>query len=162
MPHKPWWHGTRGEWYLPVQALLLSLILLAPFLPVGQGAWPAPLSIAARLAGLALSGTGLLLALAAMLRLGSNLSALPHPTDDATLVDTGVYRLVRHPIYAGIIAGSFGWGLLANSLLAMLLSGVLFVFFDIKSRREERMLRARFPDYGRYQARVRKFIPFIY
>ena len=36
------------------------------------------------------------------------------------------------------------------------------MFFDIKSRREERWLMARFPAYASYRKRVRKLIPLIY
>ena len=94
--------------------------------------------------------------------LGANLSALPHPKDGAVLVESGVYGLVRHPIYAGLILAAAGWGLLTNSPWALLLAGVLLVFFDIKSRREEGQLAARFPAYAAYRRRVRKFFPFIY
>ena len=52
-------------------------------------------------------------------------------------------------------------GFLAFWLLAA--SGVvLFIFFDLKSRREEFWMRQKLANYGNYQARVRKLIPFIY
>jgi protein-S-isoprenylcysteine O-methyltransferase Ste14 len=51
---------------------------------------------------------------------------------------------------------------LTNSLLAMLLTGVLLIFFDIKSRREEKWLQDKYSNYTAYQKRVRKLIPFIY
>ena len=79
-----------------------------------------------------------------------------------TLVRGGPYALVRHPIYAGLIIGALGWALLTNSLAALALAVVLLVFFDIKARREERQLAARFPGYAAYQRRVRKFFPFLY
>jgi protein-S-isoprenylcysteine O-methyltransferase Ste14 len=97
-----------------------------------------------------------------VLGLGRNLSALPHPKDEATLVDAGLYGLMRHPIYSGLIAGCFGWALLNNSLLTLALAAGVFVFFDVKARREERALAARFPGYEDYRRRVRRFVPFIY
>ena len=39
---------------------------------------------------------------------------------------------------------------------------VLFVFLDLKSRREERLLIERFPEYVDYPRRVRKLVPFVY
>jgi protein-S-isoprenylcysteine O-methyltransferase Ste14 len=39
---------------------------------------------------------------------------------------------------------------------------MLFLFLDLKSRREERWLCAKFPDYPAYQRRVRRLIPFVY
>ena len=67
-----------------------------------------------------------------------------------------------HPIYSGVILGSFGWGLMNNSLLTLLLVLILFVFFDLKSRREERWLSEKYANYVTYQVRVRKLIPLIY
>ena len=51
-------------------------------------------------------------------------------------------------------AGMFGMGLA--------LAAVVLVFFDIKSRREERWLMAKFPEYAGYRRRVRKHIPYLY
>ena len=161
MAQAPWWKGTRGEWYVIVQFLLFALILLAPLAP-GQPGWPGLAGLAARGLGLLLGLAGGALALAGLLHLGPNLSVLPHPKDDAALVEAGAYALVRHPIYAGLIIGALGWALLTNSLLALGLAAVLLVFFDVKSRREERQLVARFPSYADYRRRVRKFFPFIY
>jgi protein-S-isoprenylcysteine O-methyltransferase Ste14 len=115
-----------------------------------------------RVVGLVLGGIGMLLALGGLFALGTNLSPLPHPKEGAPLVETGVYGVVRHPIYSGLILGAAGWALLHGSLLTLVLAGVLFVFFDIKSRREERWLARQFPAYERYRTRVRKLIPFIY
>jgi protein-S-isoprenylcysteine O-methyltransferase Ste14 len=39
---------------------------------------------------------------------------------------------------------------------------VLALFFDAKARREERWLRQRFSEYARYEARVRRFLPWVY
>ena len=82
--------------------------------------------------------------------------------DDATLIESGLYGWVRHPIYCGLILAAFGWGLLVQGWLTLLWAAVLLIFFDIKSRREEAWLLARFPAYADYRRRVRKLIPFIY
>jgi protein-S-isoprenylcysteine O-methyltransferase Ste14 len=49
-----------------------------------------------------------------------------------------------------------------NSWLTILLALLLFVFFDIKSRREEKALSAKFSAYAAYQQRVRKLLPYLY
>jgi protein-S-isoprenylcysteine O-methyltransferase Ste14 len=122
MPNSPWWKGTRGEWYFVVQLVLLGLILFAPFMP-GQPVWPPPGALIARGLGLLLGLAGFALAMAGLLGLGANLSPLPHPKDDTTLVEGGAFAMVRHPIYVGLISGSLGWALLTNSLLAVGLAG---------------------------------------
>jgi hypothetical protein len=93
---------------------------------------------------------------------GEKFEAVPFPKEKATLVESGAYRYVRHPIYSGILVGSLGWGLLTNSLLALLFTLALFLLFDVKSRREEQWLTEKYANYTAYQARVRKLIPLIY
>jgi protein-S-isoprenylcysteine O-methyltransferase Ste14 len=161
MAQAPWWQGKRGEWYVVAQMVLLALIALGPLLP-GQPAWPGLWSLAGRVVGVLLMGAGAVLAAAGLLRLGSNLSVLPHPKDGAVLVEGGVYGVVRHPIYAGLILGSLGWGFLANSVWTLALAVGLLVLFDFKARREEAQLARRFAGYAGYRRRVRRFIPFIY
>jgi protein-S-isoprenylcysteine O-methyltransferase Ste14 len=157
-----WWKGERGEWYVVGQFVLFGVIFVVPFLTGSFAGWSTPWNAVGLVLGLVLSGLGALLAFAGLFSLGRNLTAVPHPKDDAVFVERGAYRLVRHPIYSGIILGAVGWGLLTNSLLVLLLSAGLLLFLDIKSRREEQWLNAKFAEYAGYQQRVRKLIPFIY
>ena len=100
--------------------------------------------------------------MAGLFGLGQNLSVLPHPKDDAELVISGAYRLVRHPIYSGLIIGAVGWALLNASVMTLIYAFMLFVLFDLKSRREERYLTFKFPQYVEYKRLVHKLIPFVY
>lgn len=158
----PWWKNSRGEWYVVTQSFLFALIALGPGWFDVRADLPGPLRAITVAGGLALGALGLALAMAGLLRLGNNLSVFPHPKPNAALVQTGAYRVVRHPIYAGLIVGAVGWALLNASLVTLVYAGLLFAFFDIKSRREERQLARAFPEYDAYRARVRKLIPFIY
>ena len=159
MERHPWWRGRRGEWYVGLQLCLFALVV---FGPTGASKWPAPLAALAGPAGIALIVGGGLISAAAALQLGPNLTPLPHPKDSCELVDSGLYAWVRHPIYCGIILAAFGWALSVQGVLTLLWAALLVVFFDIKSRREEAWLAARFPAYADYRRRVRKLIPFIY
>ncbi|WP_374244257.1 isoprenylcysteine carboxylmethyltransferase family protein [Zoogloea sp.] len=158
----PWWKGPRGEWYVVAQGGLFALILFGPSSAPGLPAWPRVLAFPAQAVGAMLLALGVTICAAAVLRLGRNLTPLPHPRDDCHLVETGPYGWVRHPIYSGLILAAFGWALIAQGWLTLLWAVVLLVFFDIKSRREERWLMARFPAYASYRKRVRKLIPLIY
>jgi len=154
--------GEKGEWYVVGQFILFGLILVMPFL-TGQGSgWPAPWNTLGVIGGLGLGAIGGLLGLAGLLSLGRNLTVVPHPKEDGEMVAGGAYRLVRHPIYSGLIFCAFGWALLWNSLLTLLFAAALFLLFDIKSRREEQWLAEKYPTYPDYQQRVRKLLPFIY
>ncbi len=157
-----WWKGERGEWYVVLQFALFALIFAAPALTRQYSGWPEPWDMIGRALGVLLMGVGGLLILAGLASLGRNLDVVPHPKDDANLVEHGAYKIVRHPIYSGIILGAFGWGFLSNSVISLLLAAVLFLFFDIKSRREEKWLNHKFSDYAAYQQRVRKLLPFLY
>jgi protein-S-isoprenylcysteine O-methyltransferase Ste14 len=158
---EPWWRGSRGEWLVVGQVALIALVFLGPRHGAG---WPAgePIAVLARWTGGALAITGLALFLAGVAWLGSNLTPLPRPKPDGRLVQTGPYRWVRHPVYAGGILVSFGWGLWVGGWLTLSYALLLLVFLDFKSAREERWLREKFPEYPAYAAKVRKLIPFVY
>jgi protein-S-isoprenylcysteine O-methyltransferase Ste14 len=157
-----WWKGTHGEWYVVSQFVLFALVVFGPKTLPGLPQWAAPWSIAGIVLGIILGMVGMLLILAGLLNLGRNLTAVPHPKENAFLVQTRAYAIVRHPIYSGILLSAFGWGFLNNSLLTLLYALILFLFFDIKSRREEQWLCDKFPNYDAYQKRVRKLIPLVY
>jgi len=154
--------GHRGEWYVAIQILLFVLILFTPLFRQKLIEWPRPWDMIGLGLGVVLGLIGTLTVLAGIRSLGRNLTAVPYPKENAVLVESGAYRFVRHPIYSGIILGSFGWALLNNDLLTLMLAFMIFVFFDIKSRREEQWLSEKFAGYIAYQARVRKLIPLIY
>jgi protein-S-isoprenylcysteine O-methyltransferase Ste14 len=158
----PWWRGTHGEWYVVVQFALIALIFFGPRAFWIWPIWAAPYTWFGSIGGSILLLAGSLLFLVALFRLGSNLAAVPYPKETGALVETGPYRLVRHPMYCGIILIAFGWAFLIHGWLTLGYAVVLFVFFDIKSRREEQWLKAKFSAYPAYQERVRKLIPFVY
>ena len=160
--HSPWWRGTRGEWYVAVQVLLIAFVFLGPRTVRSLPSWPAPLTPASIVVGVALVVAGAGLLVAGLLRLGPNLTPLPYPKDEATLVRTGPYGLVRHPMYGGGIVLALGWALVVRGWLTLVYAAVLVCFLQFKVAREERWLAEKFPDYRDYQQRVKKLIPFLY
>ena len=162
MSQTPWWKGAHGEWFVVAQIALIVLVFFGPRnFPAWPG-WIAPFTWLGSIAGCILLLAGILLLAVAIFRLGSNLTAVPYPKDQGTLIETGPYRLVRHPMYWGGILIVFGWGLLVHGWLTLAYAIIMLVFFDVKSRREEHWLKAKFSGYGEYQKRVRKLIPFVY
>lgn len=148
--------GKRGEGWFVLQLVLFALILLA----ARMGLWAFPIWLRG-LGGVLLLIGGIFGTLG-LFALGRNLSPFPKPITDGTLVTTGVYGIVRHPIYTGLIVGTLGWGLLVSSWLGVILAIVLFIFFDFKSRREEIWLAESYAAYAAYRERVKKLIPGIY
>jgi protein-S-isoprenylcysteine O-methyltransferase Ste14 len=121
-----------------------------------------PESAAAEYAALVLTGAGALFAIWARLYLGGNWSAIVAVKQGHTLVRTGPYRIVRHPIYAGLLAAlagtAVGYGYVGG-LLAMV---VAFAAWLAKARLEESFLMAEFgAAYGEYRREVKTLIPFV-
>lgn len=162
MRKQPWWKGPNGEWYVVIQVILFGLVAFGPASFPSWPAWVGVWHTSTIVAGLVLGGLGGLLVLGGLVSLGSNLTAVPRPKENAHMVEHGAYRWVRHPIYSGIILGAFGLGLLRGGWLSLLYALILFFFFDVKSRREELWLREKYDGYAAYQQRVRKLIPFLY
>jgi len=105
---------------------------------------------------------GISLIVAGIFKLGGNLTAVPYPKEQSTLVEKGPYQLVRHPMYSGVIFAAFGWAFWVRGWFTVGYAIILFVFFDVKARREEQWLKEKFSGYVEYQKRVRKLIPFLY
>jgi protein-S-isoprenylcysteine O-methyltransferase Ste14 len=174
-PRPRWWQGSRGEWYVAAQLVLFALVAFGPRrMPwaaagragadgtVDSASWPAPYGQIASVAGAVLFIVGALLVLAGAAKLGMNLTPLPYPRAQATLRETGPFRLVRHPMYGGGILVALGWGLWVHGWLTLIYAAALFVLFDLKARREERWLSEKFSGYAAYQKRVKKLLPFVY
>lgn len=158
-----WWRGDRGEYWAIAQGILLLVFaLLPPQIPssieLDSSIWQYTSWILTAIFGmLAIVFLGRSLS-----DLGQNLTPLPHPRDEGQLVTTGIYGLVRHPMYSGVIYLALAYASWQMSWVHLVGSIVLFVFFDAKSRKEEVWLTERFPDYSNYRTSVKKLIPWIY
>jgi protein-S-isoprenylcysteine O-methyltransferase Ste14 len=159
---KPWWRGARGEWFVVVPVFLIGLVFLGPRTVAGHPSWLFPFPRVCTMMGLLLIALGGMLFFAGLGRLGRCLTPLPYPKEGSELIQTGPFALVRHPMYSGGILFSLGWALYIQGWLTLGYVVVLFVFLDVKSRREESWLAEKFPSYASYRRSVRKLIPFIY
>jgi len=151
--------GSRGEGWVLLQIVLFAAIAAAGF---SDPAWRGSLRIVSFVLGGLLICAGALLSLVGVLDLREHLTPFPKPMDGSRLIDTGAYRLARHPIYGGLITAAFGWGIATASPPAILGALILGVFFDLKSRREEIWLAEQFPDYPAYKTRTRRLLPWLY
>jgi protein-S-isoprenylcysteine O-methyltransferase Ste14 len=115
-----------------------------------------------RILGVFTMAVGAYLVLSSARSLGKALTALPEPALGAEMVEAGPYRLVRHPMYGGVVLLFLGVSLTLRSWTGALLSAGLLGFFFLKSSYEERGLRAAYPLYSGYRRRVEKrFFPFL-
>lgn len=143
-----------AAWAL-VGAQFVFLLLLA-FLPWGD-VWKR--GVGTIVVGLVLIALGVGIALAAGFGLGRTLTASPVPKSDGELVTSGIYSLVRHPIYTGLLVLGIGLVIIGASVLHVLAWLALLTVLMVKSRFEEWMLSAQYPDYAAYAAEVGRLVP---
>ena len=158
-----WWRGNRGEYWVIAQGILLIIFALIPpnipsFIDLDTSTWQyLRWILTAIFSILAMIFLG-----RSLFDLGQNLTPLPHPRDDGQLVKTGIYGLVRHPLYSGVIYLALAYASWQMSWVHLVGSIGLFVFFDAKSRTEEVWLTQKFSDYANYANAVKKLMPGIY
>jgi protein-S-isoprenylcysteine O-methyltransferase Ste14 len=97
-----------------------------------------------------LCAAGIALLLVAIFRIGQSVQIAPEPKKTATLVTTGVYKYLRHPIYTAIIAVVIGLFLRRPTLPIAIAGLAVIVFLLVKVRFEETLLRARYSQYAEY------------
>ena len=95
-----------------------------------------------------------------ILQLNKNLTPFPTPIEKGNLIQTGLYKYVRHPIYTGIFLATLGMGLFNTSLWQLSISIILLIFFYFKSNYEETMLIEKYKDYEAYKKSKGRFFPF--
>jgi protein-S-isoprenylcysteine O-methyltransferase Ste14 len=149
--------ASRGGWWVAGQFALLVMIVAAP---------NASSSRPDRRAAIRCVGASLLAAAAAILtvgalKLGKNLTPYPRPLEESSLVTTGIYRYVRHPLYFGVILAAFGIALIKTSPVVIVLTTALLALLNAKASREEAWLSEKFADYETYRRQSWKIIPFI-
>ena len=147
----------RGGLWVVGQIVLMCAVVAGGLLYRNQ--WHC---LAASLCGGALLLVAAGCGIAGAISLGRNLSPLPKPSSGTQLVQTGVYRFMRHPLYTAVLCGSIGWALVWQSWPALLAALALVPLLAAKARREERWLRQQFPEYAAYEQRVQRFIPWIW
>lgn len=110
--------------------------------------------------GLSLVVTGCIVNIVGRRNLGKNWANQVRIYQDHTLVRAGVYRLVRHPLYASLIWMFFGASMIYRNWADFLANLLLFMpFMAYRARQEEAALSREFPEYGDYQKQVGMFWP---
>jgi protein-S-isoprenylcysteine O-methyltransferase Ste14 len=95
--------------------------------------------------------------------LGHRFSGLVAIQPGHTLVTSGIYSVIRHPSYLGLLVNSLGWGLAFRSGVGVLLTALLIPPLLARIRAEEALLRTEFGDaYVAFCARTSRLIPGLY
>jgi protein-S-isoprenylcysteine O-methyltransferase Ste14 len=82
--------------------------------------------------------------------------------NDHTLVNNGVYKIVRHPLYASIIWMIYSVGVLFQNYLVIILNTFVFIpFMYYRAKQEEKELVKIFSEYKKYREKTGMFFPKI-
>jgi protein-S-isoprenylcysteine O-methyltransferase Ste14 len=153
----PWAGGAA--WVAGQFGLLVSIVLAGLWFDD----WPIGSTLFLTLAGIAVGLFGLVLFATGIAAHGGPVTPLPRPREPVQIVESGIYRLVRHPIYGGVILLTAGFALWRASLIALVLTVALALLFHRKARLEEAWLTRLAPEYTEYVRRVRRvFFPLVY
>ena len=114
--------------------------------------------------GLALMVAGLLLRWWAIVHLGRFFTVNVAVASDHRVVDTGPYRLIRHPSYTGILLTCLGVGLCFGNFASLLVIVVPIVALALKRMRVEEaaLAGALGDDYRTYMSHTKRLIPGVY
>lgn len=95
--------------------------------------------------------------------LGRRFSGLVAIQPGHRLETSGVYGVIRHPSYLGLLVGSLGWALAFRSGVGLLLTALTLPPLLARIGAEERLLRTQFgEEYDAYRARTWRLIPWVY
>jgi protein-S-isoprenylcysteine O-methyltransferase Ste14 len=148
-----------------VIAALVVIGLLAAYLPAytdRREFWTID-GDAVRWGGVVLFAAGGALRLWPVVVLGNRFSGLVAIQPGHTLVTNGIYAVIRHPSYLGLLVNSLGWALAFRSGVGVLLSALLIPPLLARIHAEERLLHAQFGEaYDAYRARTARMIPGLY
>lgn len=79
-----------------------------------------------------------------------------------TLVNKGVYKIVRHPLYASIIWMIYAVGVLCQNYMVFILNTIIFIpFMYYRAKQEEKELEKEFEEYKDYRKKTGMFFPKI-
>ncbi|MDP3854651.1 isoprenylcysteine carboxylmethyltransferase family protein [Phenylobacterium sp.] len=96
-------------------------------------------------------------------RENSYAAAVVKVQEGQTVVDTGPYRLVRHPLYVGAMLFFAGASLMLESWWALAGGMLLTLLVAVRAVGEEHVLRRELPGYEEYAARVRyRLVPGVW
>ena len=137
--------------YAAVQFGLLAVFAAVFFWHPGE---PIFASGAASMAAIALCAVGLAIIALGFIALGRNIQVSPHTKEGAHLVQSGIYRWLRHPIYTGMAICVVGLWLKEPYVSVGLAGAVVIAFLGVKRRVEEQFLLEAYPEYAQYRKRT--------
>jgi protein-S-isoprenylcysteine O-methyltransferase Ste14 len=151
-----------NRWVIAVFALIGLLLAYLPAYADRKDFWTID-GDAIRWLGVALFTLGGALRIYPVFVLGRRFSGLVAIQPGHTLVTSGIYRVIRHASYLGLVINSLGWALAFRSGVGVLLTALIVPPLLARIRAEEALLRSQFgSEYDAYCRRTSRLLPGIY
>ena len=153
----------RGNrWVIPVFGVIGFLNAYLPAYTDRKELWTIDGDVI-RWLGVALFAAGGALRIWPVFVLGHRFSGLVAIQPEHSLVTSGIYGVIRHPSYLGLLINSLGWSLAFRSGVGVLLTLLLIPPLLARISAEENLLRSEFGDeYDAYSSQTWRLIPGIY
>jgi protein-S-isoprenylcysteine O-methyltransferase Ste14 len=142
---------TKGNVLVVLQFALIAAILLmasdevnVPWIYIGGVLFIAP---------------GIIILFFSIKQLGGSLTANPVPRERGKLIETGLYKYVRHPIYTGLLLATLGSCVQSMAVVKFFFWFLLLALLIYKARFEEKLLAAKYSTYTDYMKRTGRFVP---
>ena len=109
--------------------------------------------------GISLFALGWIIIIFAFFKIG----VIPSLRKKSNLITSGIYSIIRHPIYSGTLISVLGWNILFRSIISMIYFPLLCLLYIVETILEEKGLIEEYGDeYLNYNRKVTKrLIPFI-
>jgi protein-S-isoprenylcysteine O-methyltransferase Ste14 len=116
-----------------------------------------------RWVGFLLYSIGGVLRLAPVFVLGRRFSGLVAIQPEHRLATDGLYSVIRHPSYLGLLVSVFGWACAFRSGVGVAIAVLMLIVMLARIDAEERLLSETFGrEYDAYRARTWRLVPYIY
>ncbi len=150
---------SKDKTYLPV---LLTFIITLVAVPVEyiylqkQVSWPVMIT------GILICLTAAFVRLKGHLDLGYGFSTRVEKQKSHKLITSGIYSLIRHPMYLAIILLLTGACIMLKSAFSWIFLILNFYTLYIRIKKEETFMMENFPEYESYMKKTYKLFPFLY
>ena len=158
--HAPWGRELLSRVFTAIGAILLFGLYAPPYFST-LGWWHVDDTLGWVMA--ALTACGFAFAWWARIHLGELWSGTIVVKDGHRVIDTGPYRIVRHPIYTGIILATFATAVDRGTIVAVAGAAAMLAGWYIRARHEERFLRRELgaDAYDAYAKKTAMLVPFV-
>jgi protein-S-isoprenylcysteine O-methyltransferase Ste14 len=105
---------------------------------------------------------GVILRILGLLTIKNNFSMKIEADSSNCLVQSGIYKYIRHPLYLAILIISLSGSIIFSCIFNWIIVALTFLGVLSRIKKEELFLSKQYPDYEDYKNKTKKLIPFVF